>query len=58
MPVAGTSPRIACLVPSLTELLFTLGLERRQHRLELGLSEDLDPLGTAETFGTKLHLRG
>jgi hypothetical protein len=35
-----------------------LGFERRQHRLELGLGKDLDPLRTAETLGTKLHLRG
>ena len=34
-----------------------LRLERRDHRLELRLREDLDALCTAEPFGAKLHLR-
>ena len=28
-PPAGAAPRIACLVPSITELLFALGLGNR-----------------------------
>ena len=34
-----------------------LALERRADGLELGLGEDLDPLGAAEPGGAQLHLR-
>ncbi len=34
-----------------------LGLERRQHRFELGLRQDLDLPGTPQTLGAELDLR-